>query len=222
MQVGVLSLQFLESFQTAVRNTAGAGSRVSEDLQHDGPLAVQAGVAGVGVIDDFHIGHIGEPDIAEALHMEQQSALNILHAVVFLTDLQQPGLTVFVLHIARRHGEVLGVDELSQRLDVQLLCHVSACQCLGLAVLIELLGVFQLLFVVFQLLTGFRELHIGAELLAGIAAQSHGELVHQARHIIHGLDGIFQCFVNGVQAVGNFQLIGEVRGGAVAGAQTAL
>ena len=222
MKVRILSLQLLEGIQAAVRDAAGAGGGVAENFQHHGPLPIQAGVAGLGVVDDGHVSHIGEADIAEAIDVEQKCALDVRNAVVLFADLQQPGLAALIGDIAGRHREVLGVDELGEGLDVQLLGHIGAGKGLFLGLLVELLGVFQLVFVVLQLLPGLGELHIGAELLAGIAAQSDGELVHQAGDIIHGFDDLVQSLINGAQAVGDFQLVGKVGDGAVAGTQTAL
>ena len=222
MKVRILSLQLLEGVQAAVRDAAGAGIGVAENFQHHGPLPIQAGVAGLGVVDDGHVGHIGEADIAEAIDVDQKCALDVRNAVVLFADLQQPGLAALIGDIAGRHREVLGVDELGEGLDVQLLGHIGAGKGLFLGLLVELLGVFQLVFVVLQLLPGLGELHIGAELLAGIAAQSDGELVHQAGDIIHGFDDLVQSLINGAQAVGDFQLVGKVGDGAVAGTQTAL
>ena len=218
VKVRILGLQLLEGFQAAVRDAAGAGIGVAENFQHHGPLPVQAGVAGLGVVDDGHVGHIGEADIAEAIDVEQKCALDVRNAVVLFADLQQPGLAALIGDVAGGHREVLGVDELSEGLDVQLLGHIGAGKSLFLGLLVELLGVFQLVFVVLQLLPGLGELHIGAELLAGIAAQSDGELVHQAGDIVHGFDDLVQSLINGAQAVGDFQLVGKVGDGAVAAA----
>ena len=97
MKVRILSLQLLEGIQAAVRDAAGAGIGVAENFQHHGPLAVQAGVAGLGVVDDLNVSHVRQADIPEAVHMEQQSAGDILDAVVFLADLQQPALAAGIL-----------------------------------------------------------------------------------------------------------------------------
>ena len=77
MKVRILGLQLLEGIQAAVRDAAGAGIGVAENFQHHGPLPVQAGVAGLGVVDDGHVGHIGEADIAEAIDVEQKCALDV-------------------------------------------------------------------------------------------------------------------------------------------------
>ena len=222
MKVRILSLQLLEGIQAAVRDAAGAGIGVAENFQHHGPLPVQAGVAGLGVVDDGHVGHIGEADIAEAIDVEQKCALDVRNAVVLFADLQQPGLAALIGDVAGRHREVLSVDELGEGLDVQLLGHIGAGKGLFLALLVELLGVFQLVLIVLEHLAGLSKAHIGAELLAGIAAQSDGELVHQAGDIVHGFDDLVQSLINGAQAVGDFQLVGKVGDGAVAGTQTAL
>ena len=222
MQVGILGLHLLEGVQAAVRDAAGAGGGVAENFQHHGPLAVQAGVAGLRVVDDGHIGHVGEADVAEALDVEQKSALDVRDAVVLLTDLQQPRLAVLVGDVTGRHREVLSVDELGEGLDVQLLCHIGAGQGLFLGVLVEPLCIFQLVLIVLQLLPGLGELYIGAELLAGIGTQRDRELVHQAGHIVHGLDDLIQRIVDGAQAAGHLQLVGKVGDAAVAGAKTAL
>ena len=222
VKVRILSLQLLEGIQAAVRDAAGAGIGVAENFQHHGPLPVQAGIAGLGVVDDGHVGHIGEADIAEAIDVEQKCALDVRNAVVLFADLQQPGLAALIGDVAGRHREVLSVDELGEGLDVQLLGHIGAGKGLFLALLVELLGVFQLVLIVLEHLAGLGKTHIGAELLAGIAAQSDGELVHQAGDIVHGFDDLVQSLINGAQAVGDFQLVGKVGDGAVAGSQTAL
>ena len=214
MQAVVLGFQLPERFQTVVGNIAGAGGGVFVDLQHGGLLAVQAGVAVGGVVDDFHVCHIRKTHIAVAVHVQQQGTGNILHAAVLLTDLQQPGLSVLVLHIAGRHRKVLGVDQLSQRIDIQLLCHVCLRQSRGLGGLVLLLGGFQLLFVFVEHLAGFSELHVGVQLLLREAAQCIGKLTHQLRHIVHGLDGAFQRRVDHVQAVLQLHLVGKILCGA--------
>ena len=84
--------------------------------------------------------------------LAKQGTGNVIHAVVLLADFQQPGLAAGVLHIACRHGEVLGVDQGGQGVDVQLLLHIRLGQRLGAGRLVLLLGRFQLLFVLVELL----------------------------------------------------------------------
>ena len=87
MEAVVLSFQLLERGQAVVRDGAGAGAGAFVDFQHGRALAVQAGKAGLCVIDDLHIGHVRQADIAEAVHMEQQGTGDIVDAVVLLADL---------------------------------------------------------------------------------------------------------------------------------------
>ena len=201
MQAIVLGFQLLESLQTVGGNVTCAGAVVLVNFQHRCLLAVQAGVAVGGVVDDFHVCHIGKAHVAVALHMEQQGPADIVHAVVFLAHLQQPRLAAFVLDITGGHGEVLGVDEGGKSLDIQLLGHIRAGKCLFLGGFVLGLGLAELLFVLVQHLAGFGKLHIGVELLLGKAAQCLGELAHHAGHVVHGLDGVFQRLIDDVQAV---------------------
>ena len=103
MQAVVLGFQLLEGGQAVVRHLAGAGGGALVDLQHGCALAVQAGVAGLGVVDDLNVSHVRQADIPEAVHMEQQSAGDILDAVVFLADLQQPALAAGILDVTGGH-----------------------------------------------------------------------------------------------------------------------
>ena len=216
MQALVLGLQLLKGGQAVAGHVAGAGRAALEDLQHRRPLAVQAGIAGLGVVDDFHIRHIGEADIAKAIHMEQQGSLNVGDAVVLLAHLQQPALAAGILDVTGGHGEVLGIDEGGQRVDVQLLCHVGAGKGLFLRGFVLGLRRFVLSLVVVQHIAGIGKFHVGGQLLAGVAAQRLREAVQQLGHIVHGLDGIFQCFIDGTQALLH---LGAVHaGGRLAGA----
>ena len=149
--------------------------------------------------------------------MEQQRALDIGHAVVLLANFQQPGFSAGVLDVAGGHGEVLGVDEGGQRVDIQLLGHIGAGEGFLLGRLILGVGLVVLGLVVVQHLTGFGKLHVRGELLAGIAAQRLGERVHQLGHIVHGLDGIFQRFIDGAHALLHFQVARQISGGAAVG-----
>ena len=99
MQAIVFLFQLLESGLAVAGNFTGAGRIALEDLQHHGALAVQAGKAVFRVVDDLHIGHVRQADIAKAVHMEQQGTGDILDAVVLLADLQQPGLVAGILDI---------------------------------------------------------------------------------------------------------------------------
>ena len=210
MQAVVLGFQLLEGAQAVVRDVAGTGGSVFIDLEHGGLFAVQAGEAVGGVVDDLHVRHIGQAHVAVAVHMQQQGTSNVIHAVVLLADFQQPGLAAGVLHIACRHGEVLGVDQGGQGVDVQLLLHIRLGQRLGAGRLVLLLGLFQLLFVLVELLAGLGKLHVGIELLLGKAAQCTGEGAHELRHIVHGLDGIFQRAVDHLQALLQLQLVRQI------------
>ena len=211
MQTLVLGFQLLESVQTVGRYVTCAGTVVLVNFQHRSLLAVQAGVAVGGVVDDLHVCHIGKAHVAVALHMEQQCTADIVHAVVFLAHLQQPRLAAFVLDVTGGHGEVLGVDEGGKGLDIQLLGHIGAGKRLFLGGLVLGLGLAELLFVLIQLLAGFGKLHIGDHLLLGKVAQRFGELAHHAGHVVHGLDGIFQRLIDDVQAVLQLQLVRQIR-----------
>ena len=211
MQTLVLGFQLLESVQTVGRYVTCAGTVVLVNFQHRSLLAVQAGVAVGGVVDDLHVCHIGKAHVAVALHMEQQCTADIVHAVVFLAHLQQPRLAAFVLDVTGGHGEVLGVDEGGKGLDIQLLGHIGAGKRLFLGGLVLGLGLAELLFVLIQLLAGFGKLHIGDHLLLGKVAQRFGELAHHAGHVVHGLDGIFQRLIDDVQAVLQLQLVCQIR-----------
>ena len=210
MQAVVLFFQLFKCGQAVVGDLACTGSRILIDFEDGCLFAVQAGVAVGGVINDLHIRHIRKAHVAVALHMQQQGTADILHTVVLFADFQQPGLAVLILHVTGRHGEVLGIDELRQRFNVQLLCHIGLCQSVGLGRLILCLGSLQLLFVLVQHFTRFGELHIGIELLLGEAAQCTGELAHQLRHIVHGLNGAFQRVVDHIQAFLQLHLIGKI------------
>jgi len=211
VQTLVLGFQLLESVQTVGRYVTCAGTVVLVNFQHRSLLAVQAGVAVSGVVDDLHVCHIGKAHVAVALHMEQQCTADIVHAVVFLAHLQQPRLAAFVLDVTGGHGEVLGVDEGGKGLDIQLLGHIGAGKRLFLGGLVLGLGLAELLFVLIQLLAGFGKLHIGDHLLLGKVAQRFGELAHHAGHVVHGLDGIFQRLIDDVQAVLQLQLVCQIR-----------
>ena len=211
VQTIVLGFQLLETVQTVGGYVTCAGAVVLVNFQHRGLLAVQAGIAVGGVVDDLHVCHIGKAHVAVALHMEQQRAADILHAVVFLAHLQQPRLAVFVLDVTGGHGEILGVDQGRKGLDIQLLGHIGAGKRLFLGGLVLGLGLAELLFVLVQLLACLGKLHIGVELLLGKAAQCSGELAHHAGHIVHGLDGIFQCLIDDVQAVLQLQFVCQIR-----------
>ena len=210
MQAVVLGFQLLEGGQAVVRHFAGAGGGALVDLQHGCALAVQAGVAGLGVVDDLNVGHVRQADIPEAVHMEQQSAGDILDAVVFLADLQQPALAAGILDVTGGHREVLGIDELCQRVDVQQLGDVGAGHRLFFSVRVGLLCLGELLFVLVQHLAGFGELHISLHLLLRVGAQCIREGAHQAGDIVHGLDDVVQGIVDRVQALLHLQIIGEV------------
>ena len=93
--------------------------------------------------------------------MEQQGTGDILDAVVLLADLQQPGLVAGILDITGGHGEVLGIDQLCQRVDIQHLGHVGVLHGHLLGILVLLLGILQLLLVIVQHLAGLGELDIG-------------------------------------------------------------
>ena len=218
MEAVVLSFQLLERGQAVVRDGAGAGAGAFVDFQDGRALAVQAGEAGLGVIDDLHIGHVRQADIAEAVHMEQQGTGDIVDAVVLLADLQQPRFAAGILDVTGGHREVLGVDELRQRVDVQHLGDVGAGHGLLLGVLIGLLCGFELLFVLVQHLAGLGELHIGFQLLLGIGAQGVREGAHQAGDIVHSLDDVVQGVVNGAQALLHLQIIDQIGGSAALGA----
>ena len=69
MQAVVLGFQLFERFQTVAGNGAGAGTVVLINFQHRGLLAVQAGEAVGGVVDDLHVRHIGQAHVAVAVHM---------------------------------------------------------------------------------------------------------------------------------------------------------
>ena len=211
MQALVLGFQLLESVQTVGRYVTCAGTVVLVNFQHRGLLAVQAGIAVGGIVDDLHVCHVGKAHVAVALHMEQQCTPDILHAVVFLAHLQQPRLAAFVLDVTGGHGKVLGVDEGGKGLDIQLLGHIGAGKRLFLGGLVLGLGLVELLFVLVQLLAGFGKLHIGSQLLLGKAAQCVGELGHHAGHVVHGLDGIFQRLIDDVQAVLQLQFVCQIR-----------
>ena len=212
MQAIVLGFQLLESIQTVGRYVTCAGTVVLVNFQHRSLLAVQAGVAFGGVVDDLHVCHVGKAHIAVALHMEQQRTADILHAVVFLAHLQQPRLAAFVLDVTGGHGKVLGVDEGGKGLDIQLLGHIGAGKRLFLGGLVLGLGLVELLFVLVQLLAGFGKLHIGSQLLLGKAAQCVGELGHHAGHVVHGLDGVLQRLIDDIQAVLQLQLVYQILG----------
>ena len=81
-----------------------------------------------------------------------------------------------------------------------------------LGILILLLGIGQLLLVIVQHLAGLGELDIGLQLLLGIAAHDLGELVHQAGHVVHGLDGALQRVINVAQALLHLQIIDQLPG----------
>ena len=85
---------------------------------------------------------------------------------------------------------------------------------LGAGRLVLLLGRFQLLFVLVELLAGLGKLHVGVELLLGKAAQCTGEGAHELGHIVHGLDGIFQRAVDHLQALLQLQLVRQIRSAA--------
>ena len=161
MQAIVFLFQLLEGSLAVAGNFTGAGRIALEDLQHHGALAVQAGKAVLRVVNDLHIGHVRQADIAKAIHMEQQGTGDILDAVVLLADLQQPGLVAGILDITGGHGEVLGIDQLCQRVDIQHLGHVGVLHGHLLGILILLLGILQLLLVIVQHLAGLGELDIG-------------------------------------------------------------
>ncbi|SCI20133.1 Uncharacterised protein [uncultured Clostridium sp.] len=218
VQAVVLFFQLFKCGQAVVGDLACTGSRILIDFEDGCLFAVQAGVAVGGVINDLHIRHIRKAHVAVALHMQQQGTADILHTVVLFADFQQPGLAVLILHVTGRHGEVLGIDELRQRFNVQLLCHIGLCQSVGLGRLVLCLGSLQLLFVLVQHFTRFGELHIGVELLLGEAAQCAGELGHQLGHIVHGLDGAFQRVIDHIQAFLQLHLIGKILCGAAFGA----
>ena len=211
MQTIVLGFQLLESIQTVGRYVTCAGTVVLVNFQHRSLFAIQAGIAVGGVVDDLHVCHVRKAHIAVALHMEQQCTADILHAVVFLTHLQQPRLAAFVLDVTGGHGEVLGVDQGRKGLDVQLLGHIGAGKRLFLGGLVLGLGLAELLFVLVQLLAGFGKLHIGVELLLGKAAQCIGELGHHAGHVVHSLDSVLQRLIDDVQAVLQLQFVCQIR-----------
>ena len=210
MQAVVPALHLFKGGQAVIGDLARTGGRILINFEDGCLFAVQAGVAVRRVVDDLHIRHIGKAHVAIALHMQQQSTADVLHAVVLFAHLQQPGLAVLVRHITGRHGEVLCIDELGQRVDIQLLCHIGLCQRIGLGRLVLFLGGLQLLFVLVQHFTRFGELHIGIELLLREAAQRAGELAHQLRHIVHGLNGAFQRVVDHIQAFLQLHLIGKI------------
>ena len=212
MQTLVLGLQLLESVQTVGRYVTCAGTVVLVNFQHRSLLAVQAGIAVGGVVDDLHVCHVRKAHVAVALHMEQQCTADILHAVVFLAHLQQPRLAAFVLDVTGGHGKVLGVDEGGKGLDIQLLGHIGAGKRLFPGGLVLGLGLAELLFVLVQLLAGFGKLHIGSQLLLGKAAQCVGELGHHAGHVVHGLDGVLQRLIDDVQAVLQLQFVYQILG----------
>ena len=211
MQTVVLGFQLLESIQTVGGYVACAGAVVLVDLQHRSLLAVQAGIAVGGVVDDLHVCHVRKAHVAVALHMKQQCAADIVYAVVFLAHLQQPRGAVLILNVAGGHGEVLGVDQGRKGLDIQLFGHISTGKRLFLGGLVLGLGLAELLFVLIQLLACFGKFHIGVELLLGKAAQCLGELAHHAGHVVHGLDGIFQRLIDDIQAVLQLQFICQIR-----------
>ena len=212
MQAIVFLFQLLEGSLAVAGNFTGAGRIALEDLQHHGALAVQAGKAVLRVVNDLHIGHVRQADIAKAIHMEQQGTGDILDAVVLLADLQQPGLVAGILDITGGHGEVLGIDQLCQRVNIQHLGHVGVLHGHLLGILVLLLGIFQLLLVIVQHLAGLGELDIGLQLLLGIAAHDLGELIHQAGHVVHGLDGALQRVINVAQALLHLQIIDQLPG----------
>ena len=210
MQAVVLGFQLLEGGQAVVRHFAGTGGGALVDLQHGCALTVQAGVAGLGVVDDLNVSHVRQADIPEAVHMEQQGTGDILDAVVFLADLQQPALAAGILDVTGGHREVLGIDELCQRVDVQQLGDVGAGHRLFLSVRVGLLCLGELLFVLVQHLAGLGKLHISLHLLLREIADGVREGLGQARHIVHGLDDVVQGIVDRVQALLYLQIIGQI------------
>ena len=211
MQAGVLLLQLIKGRQAVAGHLSGAGIGALIDLDHGGILAVQAGKGSGCVVDDLHVRHICQAHVSKAIHPQQQRTGDILHAAVLLAHLQKPGLAVLIGDITRRHREVLGIDQGRQGLDIQLLGHIGAGQSLLFGLLIILLGSHELLFVLPQ--------HIGRlvkgcdciQLLLRELPQRCGEAAHHLRHIVHGLDGVFQRFIDNIQALLHFQAVCQIR-----------
>ena len=89
----VFLFQLLEGSLAVAGNFTGAGRIALEDLQHHGALTVQAGKAVLRVVNDLHIGHVRQADIAKAVHMEISSMLSYSSPTFSSQDLLLESLT---------------------------------------------------------------------------------------------------------------------------------
>ena len=88
----------------------GTGRGALVNTEQDGGRTVQSGIGLVRVVNDPDIRHVFQADGAHALDITEQGTRDIFRIIIFISHLEQPGVPRFIVHVAGRHGEVLGVD----------------------------------------------------------------------------------------------------------------
>ena len=145
--------------------------------------------------------------------MQQQRAFQVLDAVVFFAHLQQPGIVVFIVDIARRHREVLGVDQLAEDVDGQQVVHIGVGERAGLGLLILFFVLVVQFLALVHLALGLGDLEVSLQLGLGHFGVDRLELVQQFGHPVQGVQDVLHGAVDHVQALLDLQGIHQVAGG---------
>ena len=112
VEILILARQLIEGGIDSAGNHVRARSGALENGKDDRVVPVQSCVVFVGVVDDGYVRNIGQADDADPLDVRKKRRLDILRRAVLLADLQKPGIVLRVVNIARRHGKVLGINQL--------------------------------------------------------------------------------------------------------------
>ena len=113
MQPGVLLLQLPEPGLDVVGGFGCSVGALLLEREHHAVLAVELGIGFVSVVRDHHRGHVLEVDGVNSLHVQikQQQVLQGFQIGNLVTDGDHV-VDPFLLHIAGRHGKVLGGENL--------------------------------------------------------------------------------------------------------------
>ena len=155
VQALVLRHQRLHGRLAGVGDGGGGRRGALVNREQNRTVLVHLGVGIIGVVGHFHIGHIGQPHIANAVDVAQHHIFQLIGIAEGVADLDDIAVIVArtALDIARRHREVLGVNQLLQGGHIQQLAEVCVFQGLLAGGVILLLRGLQL---------GFAGLQLGA------------------------------------------------------------
>ena len=110
MQAFVPGLQLAEGLSHIPGDLVGTGRGALVNAEQDRGRSVQPGIGFVRVVNDPDVRHIFQADGAYAFNVTEQGTRDIFRIVILISHLEQPGISLPVVHVTGRHGEILGVD----------------------------------------------------------------------------------------------------------------